>query len=138
EDLQDMLDVAGPGAIACNQVLYHLGERAIEHAVIPWCEANDVSVVAYSPFGHDRFPSPSSAGGRVLSEIAAARGASPHQVALAWLTRRPSLLAIPKAGRTEHVEDNAGALTLDLTSAEIDAISTAFPLGRRPHHLPML
>src|ERR1700742_492596 len=62
-DLDEMLTVAGKGRIACNQVLYHLQERAIEHAVIPWCEANGTAVVAYSPFGHNDFPSPRSKAG---------------------------------------------------------------------------
>jgi len=70
-DLAEIFDVAGEGNIACNQVLYHLNERAIEHSVIPWCEAHSVAVVAYSPFGHDDFPSAQSAGGKVLQEIAA-------------------------------------------------------------------
>ena len=61
-DLDEALTAAGPGTIVCNQVLYHLRERAIEHAVIPWCERNGVAVTAYSPFGHDDFPSPGSAG----------------------------------------------------------------------------
>ena len=60
DDLDELLDVAGEGKIACNQVLYHLQERAIEHAVIPWCERHGVAVVAYSPFGHNEFPSPRS------------------------------------------------------------------------------
>src|SRR6266404_8754530 len=60
DDLNELLAVAGKGRIACNQVLYHLQERAIEHAVIPWCEKHSVAVVAYSPFGHDDFPSPRS------------------------------------------------------------------------------
>src|SRR5512140_3426967 len=51
DDLDELLDVAGEGKIACNQVLYHLQERAIEHAVIPWCGQHGVAVVAYSPFG---------------------------------------------------------------------------------------
>ena len=88
DDLDEALDIVGEGKIACNQVLYHLQERAIEHAVIPWCEKHKVAVVAYSPFGQGRFPSPSSAGGRVLQEIADAHGATPRQVALAFLTRR--------------------------------------------------
>src|SRR5207237_3270555 len=58
------------GKIACNQVLYHLQERAIEHAVIPWCGQHGVAVVAYSPFGHDDFPERRSAGGEVLQRIA--------------------------------------------------------------------
>lgn len=138
DDLDEALEVAGRGRIACNQVLYHLRERAIEHAVIPWCEAHGVAVTAYSPFGHSDFPAPDSAGGRVLGEIAQGLGATPRQVALAFLARRDSVFPIPKAGRTRHVEEVAGALTLDLPAEAIARIDAAFPRGRKPSSLPML
>ena len=138
DDLDEALDVAGPGRIACNQVLYHLRERAIEHAVIPWCERNGVAVTAYSPFGQDDFPPSTSAGGKLLAEIAATHGASARQVALAFLTRQPSVFAIPKAARANHVEDNAGALSLRLSEAEIARIDAALPRGPKPRSLPML
>jgi diketogulonate reductase-like aldo/keto reductase len=137
-DLDEALRIAGPGRIACNQVLYHLRERAIEHAVIPWCERNGVALVAYSPFGQDDFPEERSAQGRALAEIAAAHGASPRQVALAFLTRRPSVFAIPKAARAGHVEDNAGALGLQLGEEDIARLDAAFPRGPKPRGLPML
>lgn len=137
-DLHALSKVAGKGSIACNQVLYHLQERAIEHAVIPWCEQHDVTVVAYSPFGHNDFPSPRSAGGKILQRIGDAHGATPHQVALAFLTRRPSLFAIPKAASAAHAEDNAAAGALVLSAAELATIDEAFPLGREPASLPML
>ena len=75
--------VAGEGKIACNQVLYHLQERAIEHAVIPWCEQHGVAVVAYSPFGHNDFPSPRSEAGQVLQNDrrCARRDAAPGRAA---------------------------------------------------------
>jgi len=138
DDLDEALAIAGPGRIACNQVLYHLRERAIEHAVIPWCERNDVAVVAYSPFGHNDFPAPQSSGGRLLAEIGEIHGATPHQVALAFLTRRPSVFAIPKAVREAHVAQNAGAGDLVLTPEELALVDRAFPLGRKPVSLPML
>jgi len=138
DDLDEALAAAGPGRIACNQVLYHLRERAIEHAVIPWCEQNGVAVVAYSPFGHDDFPAAGTASGKVLAEIAASHGATPRQVALAFLTRSESVFAIPKAGRVTHVEDNAGALNLTLSEAEIGRIDAAFPRGPKPASLPMI
>ncbi|WP_306228002.1 aldo/keto reductase [Bosea beijingensis] len=138
DDLDEALAAAGKGRIACNQVLYHLRERAIEHAVIPWCEQNGVAVTAYSPFGHDDFPAADSAPGKALAEIAASHGATPRQVALAFLTRRDSVFAIPKAGRVAHVEDNAGALGLTLSAAEIARIDAAFPRGRKPASLPMI
>jgi diketogulonate reductase-like aldo/keto reductase len=92
DELDDALEVAGPGVIACNQVLYHLRERAIEHAVIPWCEENGVAVVGYSPFGHGRFPGPQTPAGQVLAEIAAHHHATPRQVALAFLIRQSSVM----------------------------------------------
>lgn len=137
-DLDEALTLAGPGRIACNQVLYHLRERAIEHAVIPCCERNGVTVTAYSPFGQDNFPDERSAQGKVLAEIAAAHQASPRQLALAFLTRHPSVVAIPKAAKPGHVEDNAGALALRLGDEDIARLDTAFPRGRKPRGLPML
>jgi diketogulonate reductase-like aldo/keto reductase len=137
-DLDDALAVTGPGVIACNQVVYHLGERAIEHAVLPWCEQHQVSVVGYSPFGHGQFAEASSPGGRVLAQIAQAHGATPRQVALAFLTRRPSLFTIPKASNPKHTQENAGAGDLRLTPAEIECIDAAFPRGPRPRTLPMI
>jgi diketogulonate reductase-like aldo/keto reductase len=138
DDLDELLDVAGEGAIACNQVLYHLQERAIEHAVIPWCEQHGVAVVAYSPFGHDQFPSPRSKGGEALQAIADAHKATTRQVALAFLTRAPSVLAIPKASSAEHAADNAAAGDLKLNDNEIAALDKAFPRGPKPRGLPML
>jgi diketogulonate reductase-like aldo/keto reductase len=136
-DLEEAHDIVGDGQIACNQVLYHLKERAIEHAVAPWCEAHGTAVVGYSPFGHNDFPAPRSAGGRVLEDIAAAHGATARQVALAFLVRQPSLLTIPKAASAEHAAENAAAGKLRLSTAEIARIDEAFPRGRS-RALPML
>ena len=138
DDLDEMLAVAGQGKIACNQVLYHLQERAIEHAVIPWCEQHGVAVVAYSPFGHNDFPSPRSKAGEVLQAIADAHGASVRQVALAFLTRGTSVFAIPKASTPEHAADNAAAGNIALGKDEIAALDQAFPRGPKPRSLPML
>jgi diketogulonate reductase-like aldo/keto reductase len=137
-DLEEALAIAGPRRIACNQVLYYLEERAIEHDVVPWCEEHEVAVVAYTPFGPDGFPAAASKGGRVLAEIAERHGATPRQVALRFLVRRPSTLTIPKSSDARHTAENAGAGKLHLSQAEIDRIAKAFPLGRRPRSLPML
>ena len=138
-DVSDLESVRKFGQPACNQVLYYLGERAIEHAVIPWCAAHGVAVVAYSPFGHrGGFPDPDSAGGRVLAEIAAAHDATPRQVALRFLARQPAVFAIPKAADPDHVAENAKAGALQLSESDIARIDAAFPRGRAPHSLPML
>jgi diketogulonate reductase-like aldo/keto reductase len=138
DDLGEILEVSDKGRIACNQVLYHLQERAIEHAVIPWCEKHGVAVVAYSPFGHNDFPSPRSKGGEVLQKIAEAHNATPRQVALAFLTRAASLFAIPKASSAEHAAENAAAGDLVLSASEIEALDKTFPRGPKPRSLPML
>jgi diketogulonate reductase-like aldo/keto reductase len=135
-DLEEVWEIAG--RLVCNQVLYHLQERAIEHAVIPWCEQHGVAVVGYSPFGHGDFPGSGTKGGRLLEEIATAHKATPRQVALRFLVRRPLLFTIPKASSPDHAAENAGAGDLRLTKTDLARIDQAFPLGPRPRGLPML
>lgn len=136
-ELEEALSLASPGKIACNQVLYHLGQRDIEHAVLPWCEAHGVAVVGYTPFGRSRVPPPGPAG-ETLRSIAERHHASPRQVVLAFLTRRPSLFAIPKASNPDHAVENAGAAGLELSPEDLSAIDAAFPVGRRRSGIPML
>jgi len=137
DELAEVVRIAGPGKLTCNQVLYHLGERGIEHAVLPWCEREKVAVVGYTPFGRARFP-PRSPAGEVLSTIAEKRGATPRQIALAFLTRRPSLFAIPKSSDAEHVRQNAEAAALELSADELESLEKAFPLGRRRSGVAMI
>src|SRR5215813_13008043 len=108
-------DVCSSDLVACNQVLYHLRERAIEHEVIPFCARHGIAVVAYSPFGSGRFPTRD----RTLRAIAEAHGVTPYQVALSFLVRDPNVFAIPKAARAEHALDNARAAELALRDEEI-------------------
>jgi diketogulonate reductase-like aldo/keto reductase len=131
-DIERAVAIAGPGRIACNQVRYHLEERGIEHEDVPCCERHGIAVVGYSPFGRGALPSERTPGGRVLAEIAAAHGATPRQVALRFLARRPSLFLIPKAARVAHVEQNAGADALVLGDADLRRIDLAFPPGAAP------
>jgi diketogulonate reductase-like aldo/keto reductase len=135
--LEKALAIAGEGRIACDQVLYNLGERSIEHAVLPWCERHKVGVVAYSPLGSGVFPSPRSEGGRALLQIAAAHDATPYQVALAFVLRRPSVLTIPKAAVAAHAVENARAADLRLSHAELRKLESVFPL-RVKRELPMI
>jgi diketogulonate reductase-like aldo/keto reductase len=130
EELEQVRRIAGPGRIACNQVRYNLEDRSIERAVLPWCVREGVTLVGYSPFGAGRFPSASTARGRVLADVAQARGVSPYQVALAFLVRLPGTLAIPKAAREAHVADAAAAGSLVLAETDLRAIEAAFPLPR--------
>jgi diketogulonate reductase-like aldo/keto reductase len=138
DELDEALSIAGEGRIACNQVLYHLQERAIEHSVLPWCKTHGVAVVAYSPFGHGSFPSPKSEGGRVLSDIASSKKANVYQIALAFLVREAPLFTIPKAQKEQHVADNAAAGAITLNAEEISRIDRAFPRDSRSRGLPMI
>jgi diketogulonate reductase-like aldo/keto reductase len=124
--------------LACDQVLYHLRERRIEHRVLPYCRSQHIALVAYSPFGSGDFPSPHSSRGRVLEEIARSHRANTRQVALAFLTRDEGMFAIPKAELEAHVRENAGAGDLTLSPFDIAAIDAAFPVGRLRGELPTL
>jgi diketogulonate reductase-like aldo/keto reductase len=137
-DLEEVVAIAGEGHPACNQVLYHLQERAIEHGVLPWCREHGVAVVAYTPFGESRRTfDPATRHGHVLQDIAAAHGSTPRQVALAFLLRHSNGFVIPKASHRAHVEENAGAGSLRLTAGDLERIEAAFPRGK-PGPLPMI
>jgi diketogulonate reductase-like aldo/keto reductase len=125
DDLAEAHALVGPGRIACNQVLYHLGQREIEHGVVPWCEQHGVAVVAYSPLG-------SRGGFQVsteLGQVARRLSATPRQVALAYLARRPSTFVIPKSSSAAHVDELAGADRIVLDNEAIAAIEAGAPLG---------
>jgi diketogulonate reductase-like aldo/keto reductase len=137
KQLQETVSLAGPGRIACDQVLYHLEERHADTGLVALCERLGVAFVAYSPFGSGSFPAESSAGGKVLSGIARAHRKTARQVALAFLTRQAGTFAIPKASSAGHVEDNAAAEGLKLSAEEIARIEASFP-ARRSAELPTL
>ena len=91
--------------------------------MIPWCEQHGLAVVAYSPLGSRRgFPRSTT-----LDAIAKRLGTTPRQVALAFLTRRPSVFAIPKSSQPAHVDELARDITLD--SDALSELEAAFPLA---------
>lgn len=128
DELEEAKAALGKHRLACNQVLYHLEERGIESDILPWCKRNGVAVVGYSPFGSTHgFPSPRSEGGKVLAAVAERLGKTPRQVALAFLTRDPSVFAIPKAEDPQHVRDNAGG-AFELPRDAVEELDRAFPM----------
>lgn len=137
-DVEQAVEIAGEGVIACNQILYNLQERDAEHLLFPVCERHRIAVVAYSPLGAGQFPTPGSWRGDVLGGIAAAHGVDPRAVALAYLARRPSAFVIPKSSRPDHVEALARAGSITLSPAEIDTIESAFPLGPPKSKMPFV
>jgi len=110
------VSVIGKIRLAYNQVLYHLRGRDIEKDVVPHCERERIAVVGYTPLARGGFMR------GAVADVAKRLGRTPRQVALNFLTRRPSLFAIPKATRPEHVRDNAGALDFTLTLEDLSAI----------------
>ena len=108
--------------LACNQVLYHLGNRKIERDLLPFCEQHNIAIVGYTPLARGGFHR------GVVAEIAKKHGRTHRQVALNFLTRRPSLFTIPKASQVVHVRENAAALDFTLSPENLKAIEAAMPL----------
>jgi diketogulonate reductase-like aldo/keto reductase len=138
DEIDRAVALAGPGRVACNQVLYHLNERRIEHRVIPQCMRHGIAVVGYSPFGSGEFPPLGSRSGACLADVARELGATPYQVALAFLVRDPNVFSIPKASQPAHVQENAGASSIALSADHLRRLDEAFPLGSRRPGVPML
>jgi len=128
--LEEAVRIAGPGRLACDQVLYSLSERHSEARVLPKCREHGAVMVGYSPF--HGLPQR----GELLA-VALELRATPRQVALAFLTRLPDTFAIPKASKVEHVRENAGAGTLTLTEKQIARLDRADPIRIR-RELPVI
>ena len=133
DEMEELAAEPGGAACAANQVLYNPQRRGIEWDLLPWCREHGVPVMAYSPIEQGRLPT-----GGALGEIARAHGCSAFQVALAWVLAQPGVLAIPKAARPEHVEANARAAELSLSTAELALIDRSFPPPTKKRPLAML
>jgi diketogulonate reductase-like aldo/keto reductase len=132
-DVADLEELASP-ACAANQVLYNLQERGIEFDLLPWCQQQRMPVMAYCPVGQ---------GGQLLKDhtlgqIAERHGATPAQIALAWLLRQDNVIAIPKAVQSEHVRLNAEAANLKLAPQDLAALDLIFPQPEGKQRLAMV
>jgi diketogulonate reductase-like aldo/keto reductase len=122
--MEDLFRIPQGDRCATNQVLYNLGDRSVEHDLLPWCEQHGMPVMAYSPLGG---PGASLLRDPTLASIGAARGCSAAAVALAWTIRSGNVIAIPESGSPAHVKENAVALALTLTPQELQTLDAAHP-----------
>jgi diketogulonate reductase-like aldo/keto reductase len=127
-DMERLLHVPHGEGCATNQVPYSLGDRAVEHDLLPWCAQHAIPVMAYSPLGG---ASSTLLRDPTLARIGAAHGCSAAAVALAWTIGNGKVIAIPESGNVAHVRQNAVALSLALTSEELQALDAARPPPRR-------
>jgi len=123
----------GGNAVGTDQVLYNLARRGVEWDLLPWCRKHRVPVMAYSPVDQGSLLTK-----RPLRQVAARRGVTPAQVALAWLLHQEGVVVIPKAAQAEHVRENRAALELELTPEELKELDRAFPPPARRQPLEMI
>jgi len=122
--MEDLLRVPDGHRCATNQIAYSLNDRRIEKDILPWCKQHNIPVMAYSPLGGDRHL---VVGDRTLAQIGTSHGCSAAAVALAWVIRSGSVIAIPESGSPEHVKENAVALSVTLTPGDLQALNAAYP-----------
>jgi diketogulonate reductase-like aldo/keto reductase len=133
EDMEELWQVPGGSAATTNQILYNLTRRGAEWDLLPWCREHGVPIMAYSPIEQARML------GKVeLKTLAEKRGITPAQLALAWLLHQDGVVVIPKAGRLDHLRENAAALTIKLTRDDLAALDRAFPPPKKKKPLEML
>ena len=132
-DMEELARVTNGTNCATNQVLYNVTRRGPEFDLIPWMAAHRMPLMAYSPIEQGRLPQSDA-----LKAIGEKHRASAFQIALAWLLQQPGVIAIPKAGRPDHVRDNQRALEITLTPEELKAIDAQFPPPRRKRPLEMI
>jgi aldehyde reductase len=132
-DMKEWWELAGGDVTATDQILYNLGRRGAEWALLPWLRRHRVPVMAYSPIEQGKLLRR-----RALGAVAKRHGATPAQVALAWLIRQDGIIAIPKAGRLDHVRENHGALGVVLAPEDLAELDAAFPPPDKAEPLAML
>ncbi|MFZ5689846.1 MAG: aldo/keto reductase [Pseudomonadota bacterium] len=133
DDMEELLALPGGAACATNQVLYNLKRRRIEYDLVPFCRARGIPIMAYSPIEQGRL-----LGAAALKDVAQRHGATPAQIALAWLLGQPATIVIPKATNPDHVRENFAALGLKLTDDDIAVLDRAFPPPQKKYPLEML
>ena len=131
-DMAALARVENGGNCLTDQVLYHLGSRGVEWQLLGDCRKRDVMVMAYSPLGQGPLLKAPA-----LKAVADKHGCDPGAVALAWVLRRPGVVAIPKARQKAHVKANVRALDIALDGADLAALDAAFPPPRRASPLAM-
>lgn len=114
--------------IVANQVLYNLNQRRIEPDLLPYCQAHNITIIAYTPLDDGRLAQPSRMrrGMRVLSDIAGEVDKTLAQVALNWCISRPNVIAIPKSDHLDRTEENCGASGWRLSPEQVARLDTAF------------
>lgn len=120
--MEGLMRIEGGEECAADQLLYNLGSRGVEFDLMPWLQARDMPMMAYSPLGR---------GGLLehplILDIANRHGAEPAQVALAFVLRHDGVIAIPKASSVQHVEANADALEVRFDLEDLERLDRAFP-----------
>lgn len=137
-DMEEWVALPGGDEVATNQVLYNLMHRGIEWDLIPWSREREIPIMAYSPVAHDADEQKRMFNDRAMKLIAAEHGATPAQIALAWVLREPDLIAIPKASRPEHIRQNRKALDIQLTDDDLEILDEIFPPPKRKVPLEMI
>jgi diketogulonate reductase-like aldo/keto reductase len=133
EDMEELMQVPGGEHCAANQVLYNLSRRGIEYDLLPWCQARGISVMAYSPIEQGELLHHPE-----IIRIAKAYQATPAQVALAFVLEREGVIAIPKTRHTARVEENRGAVDLDISDDDWMVLDRLFPPPTSKQPLEML
>lgn len=111
--------------ITSIQIEYNLFDRTVEKDILPYCEQEKISVIAYSPLDQGRVLSGSDKI-RVMQELAEKYNKTVAQVVLRWLVSKPPVVAIPKATGTNHIKENASATDFNLAEHDIELISQTF------------
>lgn len=137
-DMEQWMALPGGDEVASNQVLYNLAHRGIEFELIPWSREGRIPIMAYSPVAPNAQVQKKMFNDRNVKSIAAEHGATPAQIALAWVLREPDIIAIPKASRPEHIRANREALDIQLTKDDLTKLDQSFPPPRRKLPLEML
>lgn len=138
EDMQELLALPAGKHCQVNEVLFHLGSRGIEYVLKPYQDKNSIPTIAYCPLAQAGTLQQSLICNPVVNSIAKEVGGTVYQVLLAFVFAQPNMIAIPKAGRIQHMKENIASLRIMLSKDQLDRLNNEFPSPSYRMHLDVV
>lgn len=138
EDMEELLALPNGEQCQVNEVLFHLGSRGIEYVLKPYQDKHAIPTIAYCPLAQAGALQRNLIENPVVNAVADELNCTPYQVLLAFALAQPNMIAIPKAGRLQHMKENIACLDFKLSQEQIFRLNKAYPSPTARLHLDIV
>lgn len=138
DDMEELMQVPNGKNCAVDQVLYHLGSRGAEYALLPWLKERNIPLMAYCPLAQAGNLRNDLLNNRTLKQVAAKYGITVMQVLLLFVLHEDHVAAIPRSGRKEHILENCKVMGVELEDLDFKLIEKEYPAPKQKQPLDIV